>query len=106
MGLPLAFEVSLLGGDAFLASEQAVAAEVLVALLDKAEAGFIPNEPVVQQFLEGGVDVAFAFEQLVPLRHAALLISHHAHRAPDPVVHPERIVALQEPWVAALVPAE
>ena len=72
MRLPLALEVSLLGGDSFLAAEQAIAAEVLVALLDKAESRFVPDEAIVQQLLQRGVDVALAFEQLVPLRHAAL----------------------------------
>ena len=36
----------------------------------------------------------------------ALLITHHAHRAPDPVVHPERIVALEKPRITPPVPAE
>lgn len=30
---------------------------------------------------------------------------HHADRAADPVVHAKGIIALQEPQVAALVPA-
>ena len=79
--LPLAFQVALLSGDSFFAPEQAVAAEVLVAFLDKAEPRFIPDQPVVQQFLERGVDVALALEQFVPLRHTAFRITHHTHRA-------------------------
>jgi len=91
VAFPLALEVALLGGDAFLAAVEAVAAEVLVALLDETEPRLVPDQPVVHEFLERGVDVALAFEQLIPLRHAAGLIAHHAHRAADPVVHAEWI---------------
>ena len=45
--LPLALQVALLGGDPFFAPEQAVATEVLVPLLDKAEPRLIPDQPVV-----------------------------------------------------------
>ena len=44
MSLPLAFEVPLLSGDALRAAKDRVAAEVLVALLHKAESGFIPDQ--------------------------------------------------------------
>ncbi|MCX6873803.1 MAG: hypothetical protein NTW21_08340 [Verrucomicrobia bacterium] len=47
MALLLAFEITLLGGDAFLAAEQAVAAEVLVAPLDETKPRLVPDEPVV-----------------------------------------------------------
>ena len=90
MRLPLALEVALLGGDAFLAAEQAVAAEVLVALLDETKPRLVPDQPVVQQLLQRGVDVALALEQFIPLRYAAVFVAHHAHRAADPVVHAER----------------
>ena len=66
VGLPLALQVALLGGDPPGAAEEAVAAEVLVALLHEAEAGLVPDQAVVQQLLERGVDVALALEQLVP----------------------------------------
>ena len=46
-GLPLALEVALLGGDAFGRTEERVAAEILVAVLQEAEARFVPDEPVV-----------------------------------------------------------
>jgi hypothetical protein len=84
--LPLALEVALLGGDPLFAAEQAVAAEVLVPLLHEAEPRLVPDEPVVHQLLERGVDVALALEQFVPLRHAALFIADHADRAADPVI--------------------
>ena len=47
MGFPLAAEVSLFGLDALGGSEDGVAANVLVALLDEAEAGFVPHDAVL-----------------------------------------------------------
>ena len=46
VALPLTLEVTLLGGDAFLATVEAVAAEVLVALLNKAKPSLIPDQSV------------------------------------------------------------
>ena len=51
MALPLALEIALLGGDALGVAEQAVAAQVFVALLHETKAGLIPDEPVVHQLL-------------------------------------------------------
>ena len=71
VGLPLALEVALLGGDPVGGAEERVATQVLVAVLHKTKAGLVPDEPVVEQFLKSGVDVALALEQLIPLRNAA-----------------------------------
>jgi hypothetical protein len=46
VAFPLALEMALLGGDAFLATVEAVAAEVLVALLNKAKPSLIPDQSV------------------------------------------------------------
>ncbi len=106
VGLPLAFEMPLLGGDAIRTAKQGVATEVLVTLLDEAEPRFIPHQPMVHQFLQGGIDVALALEQLIPNRNATLSIAHHAHRTAHPVVDAKGIVALKQARVAALVPPE
>jgi hypothetical protein len=42
--LPFALEVALLGGDAFLTTKQAIAAEVLVAFLDKTKPRLVPRK--------------------------------------------------------------
>ena len=102
MGFPFALEVTLLGPDAFGASEKGVSAQVLVTLLDKTKSGLVPHKPVNHQLRQRCVDVALALEQLVPLR----FLADHTDRAADPVVDPERIIALQEPRIAPLMPAE
>ena len=44
VGFPFALEVALLGGNAFLTAKQAIAAEVLVAFLDKTESRLVPRK--------------------------------------------------------------
>jgi hypothetical protein len=44
VALPFAVEVTLLGGDSFLATVEAVAAEGLVALLDETKPSLIPDQ--------------------------------------------------------------
>jgi hypothetical protein len=50
--LPFALEVSLLGGNSFLTTKQAIAAEVLVAFLHKTKPRLVPKN-------EFGTDVSF-----------------------------------------------
>jgi hypothetical protein len=44
VGFPFALEVTLLGGNAFLTAKQAIAAEVLVAFLDKTKPRLVPRK--------------------------------------------------------------
>ncbi len=104
--LPLALEVSLLGGDSFLTAKQAIAAKVLVAFLHKTEPRFVPDKSIVHEFLERRIDVALAFEKFVPLGHASIFIANHADCSSNPMVHAKGIIALQKPRIAPLVPAE
>ena len=46
VGLPLRFEVALLGGNAFLRPEQGIAPEVFVAFLGETESGFVPDQSI------------------------------------------------------------
>src|SRR5439155_20763534 len=59
MRLPLLLQTPLLRRDAFGRAEQRVAAEILVTLLHETEPLFVPDDPVVHQFGQAAVGVAF-----------------------------------------------
>ena len=94
MGFPFALEITLLGGDTFGAPEKRIAAKVFVTFLNETKASLVPDKSVDHQFGERCVDVAFAFEQFIPLRRFTMFVANNANRTADPVVDPERIVAL------------
>jgi len=94
VGFPLPLEVTLLGRNAIGGPEERVTAEVFVPLLDETEARLIEDQAIHHHFFQRGVDVALALQQLIPFRHAAIRITHHAHGTTNPMMHAKRVVAL------------